>query len=632
MSNNPPHAPGPPRPSLNYSTPGAYSTAGLGGAPYGYPGSAGPTHDPFRAQNSLPSMRTFDPVQQQHQQQQHMAVAMPMTPVGSVPGQQPMSYYGQHVPMGGLAGNAYGGLPPEVLGPRYALPPNGPGAVLATGRHKKEIKRRTKTGCMTCRKRRIKCDEQHPVCKNCQKSKRECLGYDPIFKNQQQHPTNIQPAPNHASSPSPAISNGPQAPLASVSAGPSYAQLPAVGSNSASPANTSFNPVAISAAGGATHIKSEALEYPSIDPTLDGVLTTPSMSASYFPAMKPVAPTAVDPRVPDPPPPHLRGGGPCSVPSCPSTPHCLPSPYPHPTPAYSGSPAPRMRVHDLVAMGGAAPPPLRENVGKEKLDDVQELYVQVYAPGLQKFFESDWYTQSPGLTALASNMSVIETVAAFLQSVSKTDANDIASMQYAANLEFRVVWELAALVYISEYKINAGEHLPSPSDGSETRNRVLVFETLLSGDFLDQNLLQAPLSTLENPANPEYFRNREFKFWYWLAEFLRVRDQPTVDSTPQREHILAQMRDILDGRENRDVLYSIAVIRTLAPNFPPGSSAANLPDHLDESDPQSKLHVARKFIQDESQVNTGTTNVVRRFAELAVRAFIVPGSNVTRRQ
>ena len=36
-----------------------------------------------------------------------------------------------------------------------------------------------------CRKRRIKCGEEHPICKNCVKSKRECEGYIPrvIFKD-----------------------------------------------------------------------------------------------------------------------------------------------------------------------------------------------------------------------------------------------------------------------------------------------------------------------------------------------------------------------------------------------------------------------------------------------------------------
>ena len=38
------------------------------------------------------------------------------------------------------------------------------------------VKKRTKTGCQTCRNRRIKCDEQKPECNNCIKSKRQCGG------------------------------------------------------------------------------------------------------------------------------------------------------------------------------------------------------------------------------------------------------------------------------------------------------------------------------------------------------------------------------------------------------------------------------------------------------------------------
>ncbi|KAL5047214.1 hypothetical protein BDW71DRAFT_180509 [Aspergillus fruticulosus] len=49
----------------------------------------------------------------------------------------------------------------------------------------KAPRKRTKTGCLTCRQRRIKCGEEKPVCKNCTKSKRECKGYAQrlIFKN-----------------------------------------------------------------------------------------------------------------------------------------------------------------------------------------------------------------------------------------------------------------------------------------------------------------------------------------------------------------------------------------------------------------------------------------------------------------
>ncbi|KAI4844912.1 hypothetical protein E4T44_05924 [Aureobasidium sp. EXF-8845] len=40
--------------------------------------------------------------------------------------------------------------------------------------------RRTRSGCFTCRQRRVKCDEAHPVCERCRKAKRAC--HYPISK------------------------------------------------------------------------------------------------------------------------------------------------------------------------------------------------------------------------------------------------------------------------------------------------------------------------------------------------------------------------------------------------------------------------------------------------------------------
>lgn len=56
---------------------------------------------------------------------------------------------------------------------------NGTGSTSAT-----KMRKRTKTGCLTCRKRRIKCGEERPTCANCIKSKRQCEGYNQrvIFK------------------------------------------------------------------------------------------------------------------------------------------------------------------------------------------------------------------------------------------------------------------------------------------------------------------------------------------------------------------------------------------------------------------------------------------------------------------
>jgi len=149
MSHNPPHGPGTPRQPLHYPTPSAYATGGMSNAHYGYQNTAPQTHDLYRTNPlaptnntmPLPSMRTFDPVQQQSQQQQHMAVAMPVSPVPSVSAQQPLSYYGQQMAISGMAGHPYGSLPSDAMGQRYALPPGGPGAVLTGGRHKKVSRR-----------------------------------------------------------------------------------------------------------------------------------------------------------------------------------------------------------------------------------------------------------------------------------------------------------------------------------------------------------------------------------------------------------------------------------------------------------------------------------------------------------
>ncbi|KAI9779241.1 MAG: hypothetical protein M1839_007493 [Geoglossum umbratile] len=53
------------------------------------------------------------------------------------------------------------------------------------GKQLRNSRKRTKTGCLTCRKRRIKCGEERPRCSNCVKSKRNCEGYNQrvIFKD-----------------------------------------------------------------------------------------------------------------------------------------------------------------------------------------------------------------------------------------------------------------------------------------------------------------------------------------------------------------------------------------------------------------------------------------------------------------
>lgn len=144
-----------PSPSHSYPSPQmpAYSYP----PPQGQPG-AEPYRSPQGTNMNLPPLN-LPPIRvdgQQQQQQLPHQQQQPGPPMGSPlpPQQHGMPQYyphpghpppGQPMPMGS-----------QHLAMRYQLPPQPEQRILSGGRHKKEIKRRTKTGCLTCRKRRIK--------------------------------------------------------------------------------------------------------------------------------------------------------------------------------------------------------------------------------------------------------------------------------------------------------------------------------------------------------------------------------------------------------------------------------------------------------------------------------------------
>ncbi|KAI4592263.1 hypothetical protein KJ359_011322 [Pestalotiopsis sp. 9143b] len=585
---------------------------------YGYGSPSGQPGDPYRGPAgahqpmSLPSMRTFDPVQQQQAQQAPMAQQMMQVQATMPP------YYGHPVP---LAGNPYS-MPPDAMASRYALPPNDP-RFLGNPRNKK---------------RRIKCDEQHPVCKNCQKSKRECLGYDPIFKQQ----TSIQPASasnniTASSHPTPSASvpsNGPALlpPTSSTSSVPApggsgaYSSLPSVlpssyNSGASSSSNTPGHAYEPSQSAPPQSIKSEHFEYgPAIDPALDSVGAPPSTSTSRL-SVKSVTPL---PQTSPNSTLSLRGGGPVSA-SSPSRQSVYPL---HQwTPAYSDYSAKKMRVDELVGLGRSLPPEPKSMPDQAKMDEIRGLYYEIYAPGLEKFFETTWYTlESTSVQLITGPEPVVKRIAELLSLVGKADQHDETAMANSAHVEFRTVWDLACLPLGTNPRINPPSIIPPDDDSAEARNRVLVIDALLSGTILIENPLVRP------PPTGDLRRVRELDFWYHLGEFCRVEPlghPPNAVIVSQRDQILNRIRTLLDGRENRDVLYSVAIMRALSSELPPDFEGT-LPSHLDENDPKSKLAVARKFIQDESKVTGGTTNIVRRFSELAALAFINPGVNVLR--
>ncbi|KAI5868565.1 hypothetical protein GGS23DRAFT_37069 [Durotheca rogersii] len=67
--------------------------------------------------------------------------------------------------------------------------------------------RRTRSGCYTCRSRRVKCDETHPICERCRKGKRDCVYPEPSSaKGQAAGPSSSKDSASLTQEPSPSSS------------------------------------------------------------------------------------------------------------------------------------------------------------------------------------------------------------------------------------------------------------------------------------------------------------------------------------------------------------------------------------------------------------------------------------------
>jgi hypothetical protein len=260
------------------------------------------------------------------------------------------------------------------------------------------------------------------------------------------------------------------------------------------------------------------------------------------------------------------------------------------------------------------------------LRDVMQAYSAIYLPGLVCFFESQWFNLANKATnnPLLHNRSLINLVASLLMGGSTIESKFSTGCEV---LENRVIWGLVHMAYSVPSRPNAQPIQPGMviDEPLETRNRVDVVEALITGSHLNSNLL-----TLPNPHVPVEKR-RELAFWWTLGEYVRYKSVPQSAFRENRELVLTHMRNVLDGRENRDLLYSIAIVRELGPDMEAGYERS-LPAHLDETDPRYKLTVAIRFLKHTSEHNGGMTNIGRCISNLARLAYIDPAVYVARKE
>lgn len=409
---------------------------------------------------------------------------------------------------------------------------------MSGGRHKKEIKRRTKTGCLTCRKRRIKCDEGHPTCKNCLKSKRDCMGYDPIFKSQPGGPTAIQPAPSGVSS-----------------MGSHYSQT--LSTTASSPASSC-----------------DGYEYPQIDPALEGGTSHPHITSSltdthssYRPNLKRT----------------FDRTSPFSSASDSNASRAAYSAIPRSsTPSLhrqydNVNHAKRIKIDDLLSVGSVpiAPgtplsPPASEpaiNIStSNSIESMKNIYKSRYAPAVDGFLEVEWFG-TYGARKVWSDSHLSEILAEVFERLKARGGSFFEEEDPAIRKNGKdsdLLWAAVKLCYGTripvsdnrrdEHALNEQSHDGHGNEEySMAAQRIKLVEELL-GAAPEAGPLSPRPSTSDSHRSSLYGN----QFWDLLGQIVRLRAAPRVDFDNKISMLLRKCAEHVDGKDNRRLLLAVA--------------------------------------------------------------------------
>ena len=282
--------------------------------------------------------------------------------------------------------------------------------------------------------------------------------------------------------------------------------------------------------------------------------------------------------------------------------------------------AKRTKIEELLCLRGFPPPPPAppSSIPSSIRDELKNVWMTVYSVGIDKFLETRWFCQR-GLIHLMENNRLCDQFASLIRRYAPNpqDANMVHTIMLTQSLEATVVWAMMGMCRqvansekVSEEDVKEGVH--------DAAKRLEIFENLITGEYLDSD--SAPPKTESNgTAFDNQLQTREHDFWRLVHKFLTIRDDE-ASAAKEIDDTLAAARNLLDSRENRDVIYSIMIARHV------GARMAEFPENLpqpqsnDEEDSKHKLIIAKKFIEEEA-TSKGTTQVVQRLCGMACRSW-----------
>ena len=323
----------------------------------------------------------------------------------------------------------------------------------------------------------------------------------------------------------------------------------------------------------------------------------------------------------------------------------------------------------------------------EQRKELSRIYSTVYAPAVDKFLETRWYTLH-GEKHLLEDDSLCDR---FINLIPRyqIDPHDPSYVQHYAStvsLEASLIWSLMCMCReataaphsqtqplsnesLDEHRPEQQQQQQHPAPAPTTpkskfsdadikdgvhkaAKRLEIIEALLTGEYLSPEpvnddpavLLHSDGTTSRTNGTvfDDQLRNRQASFWHLIHAFLTLRDDE-ASSAKEIDDAIISARNVLDSKENRDVIYSIVIIRHIGQrmaeqqqvkkeqqadessgNTNNGAATADTGDHAlnnDEQDARTKLHVAKTFIEEEAK-EKGTNQVVMRICGMAATAWL----------
>lgn len=297
-------------------------------------------------------------------------------------------------------------------------------------------------------------------------------------------------------------------------------------------------------------------------------------------------------------------------------------------PADIFSTAKRSKIEELLCLRGYSPPPAAPPgpLPAATKDEIQKIWLAVYAPGIDKFLETRWFGMR-GLAHLMENSRLCSQFAAvisrFTTQPDPADPNNYHHYYVTQSLEATVIWSMMGLCRQVASKSNSenGEidELDVKEGVHEAAKRLETFEILVTGEYLEVESAPPPSDAESNgTALDNQLKTRERKFWSLVHAFLTKHDDE-ASSAKEIDDTLAACRMLLDSRENRDVIYSIMIARHVGARMAEFPNNLQQPESNDEADNRNKLAVAKRFIEDQGV--RGTNQVVQRLCGMAVRSW-----------